>query len=480
MVNKTKLSRRSLLRGSLVAGGAALLAACGATPAATTAPAAAATSTPAVGAPTTAAATEAATAAATEAATVAATGAAAATAAPSGNAVTIEVWHGFTGPDAETFKTMTEKWFYPLQPNIQVALTPDTVEDKLLPAISGGNPPDVSFGSVYSSLLLWGIQGAIVDVQPLIEKDQLDTSVFIQATYQAMLWKGKTYGLPFVNYNNGFYYNKAAFREAGLDDSRPPKDWTELADYAKKLTKKDASGNLTQLGWLPVSGTYDFAEVVLANGGHFIDKATGAITANSPKILEALEWEYKLASDLGIEQVNGFRSSFASGDDPFMLGKVAQRIDGDWYVAWSKRLAPTLDFMTGAMPANDPAFFPSNDVLYNSTVICNGAKHQAEGWTFLKWMTTDVELSKQFALSVGNLPQLKAAVQGWSPDPRLQVFLDISNSPHAEYWAAIPAANKYDTELNNAISSVYAGKATPKDALDAVQQVVTEEQAKYA
>jgi len=390
------------------------------------------------------------------------------------------VWHGFTGPDADTFKSMVEKWFYPLQPSIKVELTPDTVEDKLLPAISGGNPPDASFGSVYSSLLLWGIQGALIDLQPLVDKDQMDLSVFIPAGLEPEQWKGKTYGLPFVNYNQGFYWNKALFREAGLDDSRPPKDWNELADYATKLTKKDSNGNLTQLGWLPVSGTYDFAELVLANGGQLYDKASGAITANSPKVLEALEWEYKVAKDLGIELVNGFRSSFASGDDPFMLGKVAQRIDGDWYVAWSKRLAPTLDFMTAATPATDPQYYPSNVVLYNATVIPNGAKHQADAWTFVKWMTTDVELSKEFALAVGNLPQLKAAIPGWSPDPRLQVFLEISNSPHAGYWAAIPAENKYDTELTNAISAVYAGKATPKDALDNVQQVVTEEEAKYA
>jgi multiple sugar transport system substrate-binding protein len=456
MPTATKFSRRSLLHGTLVAGGAALLAACGATPAATTASEA----------PTTAATTAA--VAATSAPTAAAAG-----------AVTIEVWHGFTGPDAETFKTMTEQWFSPLQPGIQVSLTPDTVEDKLLPAISGGDPPDVSFGSVYSSLLLWGVQGALVDIQPLIDKDKMDLSVFIQATLAPMSYKGKTYGLPFVNYNLGFYYNKAAYREAGLDDSRPPKDWDELTVYATELTKKDDSGNLTQLGWLPVTGTEEFAELVLANGGHLYDRDTNTITANAPEVLEALEWEYKLATDLGIEQVNGFRSSFASGDDPFMLGKVAQRIDGDWYVAWSKRLAPDLDFMTAAMPATDPAYYPSNNVLYNSTVMPNGAKHQAEGWTFLKWMTTDVQLSKEFALSVGNLPQLQAAIEGWSPDPRLQVFLDISNSPHAEYWGPIPAAGKYSTELVNAISAVYAGKATPKEALDNVQSVVAEEHAKY-
>ncbi len=44
------------------------------------------------------------------------------------------------------------------------------------------------------------------------------------------------------------YYNKEAFREAGLDPNRPPATWAEMAEAGKRLTKKDAAGNVTRWG----------------------------------------------------------------------------------------------------------------------------------------------------------------------------------------------------------------------------------------
>lgn len=402
-----------------------------------------------------------------------------ATAAPAGPKVAIEVWHGFTAQDADTFVRLVGQYFTPNHPNIEVKCTPDSYEDKLLPAISGGNPPDASFGSVYDAILLWGVQGALVDLQPLVDKDKMDLGIFVPAGLEPLQYKGKTYGLPFVNYNVGFYWNKTLFKEANLDPERPPKDWTELVDYAKKLTKKDSSGNITQLGWMPVRDHYTLAELALANGGHMFDKANNLITANDPKVVAAMEWDYNLAKEAGTDQVNAFRTSFVSGDNPFLLGKVAMSIEGDWYVAWSKKTAPDLNFGTASVPASDPQYYPSNVVWFNSSVMPAGAKHPDEAWAFLKWLVTDEQLSKEFALSVGNLPQLKSAIQGWSPDPKLQVFLDNSNCKNATAWAPTPAAGTYAKEADNAISTVYAGQSAPKDALDSAQTIVAAEHEKY-
>ena len=52
---------------------------------------------------------------------------------------------------------------------------------------------------------------------------------------------GKTWGIPFQRSTIVLYYNKEAFKEAGLDPNRPPANWKEMAEYAQKLTKRDAS-----------------------------------------------------------------------------------------------------------------------------------------------------------------------------------------------------------------------------------------------
>ena len=57
-----------------------------------------------------------------------------------------------------------------------------------------------------------------------------------------------TYGIPWQRSTIIMYYNKDAFTEAGLDPNAPPATWQELEDYAVKLTKKDASGNVERYG----------------------------------------------------------------------------------------------------------------------------------------------------------------------------------------------------------------------------------------
>lgn len=46
---------------------------------------------------------------------------------------------------------------------------------------------------------------------------------------------GHTYGLPEGNYSMGLVYNRALFRQAGLDPDKPPTTWDEVRADAKKI-----------------------------------------------------------------------------------------------------------------------------------------------------------------------------------------------------------------------------------------------------
>src|SRR5262249_13245123 len=46
---------------------------------------------------------------------------------------------------------------------------------------------------------------------------------------------GKMLSLPFNSSTAVLYYNKDAFKKAGLDPMKPPKTWPEVGDYSKKL-----------------------------------------------------------------------------------------------------------------------------------------------------------------------------------------------------------------------------------------------------
>ena len=87
---------------------------------------------------------------------------------------------------------------------------------------------------------------------------------------------GKTWGIPFQRSTILLYWNKALFKEAGLDPNRPPADWTEMADYAKKLTRRDSAGNVVQWGLqIPSSGFpyWLFQGLTTANGLELMNAA---------------------------------------------------------------------------------------------------------------------------------------------------------------------------------------------------------------
>jgi sn-glycerol 3-phosphate transport system substrate-binding protein len=52
---------------------------------------------------------------------------------------------------------------------------------------------------------------------------------------------GKLYSMPYNSSTPIFYYNKDAFKKAGLDPEKPPKTWPELEAYAKKILAAGAA-----------------------------------------------------------------------------------------------------------------------------------------------------------------------------------------------------------------------------------------------
>jgi multiple sugar transport system substrate-binding protein len=390
--------------------------------------------------------------------------------------VTLKFWNGFNAFEVDALNEMIEKYWVPSHPNIKIDATGETSPESILTAISGGNPPDVAILWGPEPVTLWARQGAIMDLTPRIQAAGVNLEeILVPAGLDWVKYEGKYYGLPFVNYNWGFYWNKALFRDAGLDPDKPPETIEELAEYARKLTIVDDTGEISQLGWMPVNSSWPI-DLILSFGGRFYDPETGAITANDPNNVKALEWELALAEEFGLDKVNNFASGFiADGDNPFFLEKVAMSIEGCWNVAFIKEYAPELEYEVAPVPTSDPAYARSSGVGTNPIVIPNGTEHPDEAWEFALFLATNPDVSRGFADLVSNIPQVKTAVADFSDDPNTQFFAELSNSPNAGAWYPLTVAALYGDEFTNAIDQIYTGQAMPQEALDTVQKNVQAE-----
>ena len=165
---------------------------------------------------------------------------------------------------------------------------------KALTANKSGTPP-------VTSVLLSTDMFTLIDEDAIVPIDDFvktaDDKAWLGSFYKAFMLNsqsgGKTWGVPFQRSTIVMYYNKELFKAAGLDPNKPPSTWAEMADAAKKLTVKDASGKVTQYGvQIPSSGFpyWLFQALAIQNGVAMANDAGNAVKFDDPAVIEALQY----------------------------------------------------------------------------------------------------------------------------------------------------------------------------------------------
>ena len=163
---------------------------------------------------------------------------------------------------------------------------------KALAAIRAGTGPQFA-------VLLAAEMHSLQDQDILVSLDEIgldaDGKKWLEGFYPAFMANshadGKTWSVPYQRSTAIFYYNKAAFQDAGLDPEKFPTTWADLAAAAEKLTKRDASGRVTRWG-IKMAGDLGNAQWTfgaLANQAEqtLMNEAGTEVYFNQPKTIEA-------------------------------------------------------------------------------------------------------------------------------------------------------------------------------------------------
>jgi sn-glycerol 3-phosphate transport system substrate-binding protein len=168
---------------------------------------------------------------------------------------------GVAGPLARIIEGYVKEWN---QSHPQIQVEPvfaggyTEAYSKTLAAIRGGTPPDVAIMLSQNLNDILG-QDIVIPLDELIAADAAEVKIddFFPAFMLNSRQGGKVWSMPFQRSTPVMYYNKEAFKEAGLDASKPPQTQVELVAAAKKLTKQEG-GRVTRWGLLiPSSGGVD-------------------------------------------------------------------------------------------------------------------------------------------------------------------------------------------------------------------------------
>jgi multiple sugar transport system substrate-binding protein len=344
--------------------------------------------------------------------------------------VTVSFW----GSDTFTKPTDWVQKFQDKYPNIKLDMSSQDPEktDKFLTAIGGGQPPDLLFTD-----RAWvkdlASKEALTALDDMAKKsDQFSADNFFPKMWDDVHYQGKMYAAPTWTDARAFYYNTDLLQKAGLDPQKPPTTWEEIQTYADKLTQKDSSGNLQQLGFVSTWGNppgflvwYLYAWQL---GGDLASSDGLKSTYSSKESKDAVSWMLMMIDRYGgYEKVSAFASSFTPGQnqDAFTIGKVAMQVDGDWKIPNLKKYSPDVKYGVSPLPL-PPSGHVTNYAGGFSLTLPKGTKQPDAGWQFISWFDSK-EALLPFCVDQFVIPTVKAVANDpeyLKVDPKMKVFVD--------------------------------------------------------
>ncbi|MCC7050026.1 MAG: extracellular solute-binding protein, partial [Alphaproteobacteria bacterium] len=165
----------------------------------------------------------------------------AALAMPAKAQIEIQWWHAMTGANNTVIEKLAAD-FNAAQKEYKVVPTfkgsyPDTMNAGIA-AFRAGNAPHIMQVFEVGTATMMAAKGAVKPVQEMMKEagEKFDPNSYLPAiTGYYSTAKGDMLSFPFNSSSTVMWYNKDAFKKAGLDPSKPPKTWPETFAYAKKL-----------------------------------------------------------------------------------------------------------------------------------------------------------------------------------------------------------------------------------------------------
>jgi sn-glycerol 3-phosphate transport system substrate-binding protein len=325
-----------------------------------------------------------------------------------------------------------------------------------------------------------------IDIYELLEQDlivpfdDLATTpadkAWLKSFYPALMangtYKGKVYGIPFQRSTIVMYWNKEAFKEAGLDAEKPPSNWSEMQQMAAKLVKKDAGGNVTRWGVMVPSTGYAywmFQAFARENGQDLMNAEGNRTNFAHPDVVSALEY-----------WVNLGRKDRVMPEGTVEWGTLRQNfVEGKTAIMWhtTGNLTAVKDsakfpFGVAMLPASKQRGSPTGGGNWYIFKKSTPAERKA-AFEFIKWVTAP-ERAAEWSIATGYVAVSPAAYE----TPKLKEY--VSGFPQAavardQLKFATPELSTFQTgrvrkALDDAIQAALTGNKSPADALKAAQQ----------
>ncbi|MEP7275513.1 MAG: ABC transporter substrate-binding protein [Betaproteobacteria bacterium] len=344
---------------------------------------------------------------------------------------------------------------------------------KAITAVKSGDPP-------VTSILLSTDMYTLIDEDAIIPFDELaktpEDQAWLKSFYPAFMENsqtgGKTWGIPFQRSTIVLYWNKEAFKEAGLDPNKAPASWMEMAEFGQKLTKRDASGKATQWGvQIPSSGFpyWLFQALAIQNGVNLMNAAGTEVYYDRPEVIGALQYWVDLVKKYKVHPEGIVEWGTTPKD--FFERKVAMIWTTTGNLTNVKNNAK-FDFGVAMLPAGKQRGSPTGGGNFYIFKKSTPAQRDA-AFKFVKWVTTPARAA-QWGIDTGyvavradawDTPAMKQYVAGFAP-----AAVARDQLPYAKAELSTHDNQRVTKALNDGLQAALTGAKTPEQAMKDAQR----------
>ncbi|MBX3512041.1 MAG: sn-glycerol-3-phosphate ABC transporter substrate-binding protein UgpB [Xanthobacteraceae bacterium] len=401
---------------------------------------------------------------------------------PASAQVEIQWWHALTGANNDVVVRLADEFNksqneYKVVPSYKGGYA-DTMNAGIA-AFRAGNAPHILQVFEVGTATMMAAKGAIKPVYQMMAEagEKFDPNAYLPTItgYYSTL-KGEMLSFPFNSSSTVMWYNKDAFKKAGLDPNAPPKTWPEVFAAAKKLKAAgyDKCGfSNAWATWVNIEQFSSWHNLPIGTKGNGMDGFDTVLTFNNPTVLRHLETLVELQKDKTYDysgRTNTGEGRFTSGECPIFLtssgffGNVAANAKFDW----GNAPMPYYPDVNGA---------PQNSIIGGASLWVMGGKKAEEYKGVAKFFTFLSRTDKQIELhqKSGYLPITKAAYEQtkasgfYKEKPYLETpLLELTNKAPTDNSRGLRFGNMVQLRdiWCEEIESALAGKKTAKQALD--------------
>lgn len=341
---------------------------------------------------------------------------------------------------------------------------------KAMTAMKGGQPPQLSV-LLSTDVFTLMDESAIVPIDDLVA----DKSWF-KDYYPAFMANGqiggKTWSIPFQRSTIVLYWNKDAFKEAGLDPEKPPASWDEMSTMAAKLLKKDPSGNVTRWGVeIPTTGYayWMLQALAIENGQKLMNDAGNEVYLTSPKTIGALDYWVNLSRKDNVMPPGSI--DWATLRTDFLEGKTAMM----WHTTGNLTAVKDgakFNFGVAMLPAKERRGSPTGGGSFY--IFKNASPEQQKAAVkFIQWMTAP-DRAAEWSMKTGYVAVSPAAYKTSAMEAYAKGFpaavVARDQLDHAVPELSVHENGRIYKFVGDAVQAAVTGTQKPQEALEAAQQ----------